>query len=67
MCAELRQSCLTLCHPMDHSLHSPLSLRFSRQEYWSGLPCSLPEDLLDLGIEPVSLMSTSIGRQVLYH
>ena len=27
---------------------------FSRQEYWSGLPCSPPEDLLNLGIEPRS-------------
>ena len=67
MCAELCQPRLTLCDPMDHSPQSPLSLRFSRWEYWSGLPCSPPGDLLDLGIEPVSLMSTSIGRQVLYH
>ena len=28
---------------------------FSRQEYWSGLPCPPPGDLLDSGIEPVSL------------
>ena len=25
---------------------------YSRQEYWSGLPCPLPEDLPDPGIEP---------------
>ena len=25
---------------------------FSRQEYWSGLPCPTPEDLPNLGIEP---------------
>ena len=30
---------------------------FSRQEYWSGLPCPFPRDLPDLGIEPASLMS----------
>ena len=29
-------------------------MRFSRQEYWSGLPCPSPGDLPDLGIEPVS-------------
>ena len=29
--------------------------RFSRQEYWSGLPCPPPEDLPNLGIEPRSL------------
>ena len=27
---------------------------FSRQEYWSGLPCPPPEDLPDLGIKPES-------------
>ena len=32
-------------------------MRFSRQEYWSGLPCPLPEDLPNPGIELVSLMS----------
>ena len=33
---------------------APLSLGFSRQEYWSGLPCVSPGDLPDQGIEPVS-------------
>ena len=32
-------------------------MEFSRQVYWSGLPCPLPGDLSDLGIEPESLMS----------
>ena len=33
------QSCLTLCDPMDCIAHqAPLSMGFSRQEYWSGLP-----------------------------
>ena len=31
---------------------APLSVGFSRQEYWSGLPCRLPGDLLDPGIDP---------------
>ena len=31
---------------------APLSMEFSRQEYWSGLPFSSPEDLPDSGIEP---------------
>ena len=39
---------------------SPLSMGFSRQEYWSGLPCPPPGDLLDPGIEPVSLMSPAL-------
>jgi len=29
-------------------------MEFSRQEYWSGLPCPLPGDLLNLGMEPRS-------------
>ena len=33
---------------------APLSMGFSRQEYWSGLPFSPPEDLPDPGIEPAS-------------
>ena len=33
---------------------APLSMGFSRQEYWSGLPCPPPEDRLNPGIEPVS-------------
>ena len=32
----------------------PLSVGFSRQEYWSGLPCTPPGDLPDPGIEPGS-------------
>ena len=33
---------------------APLSMGFSRQEYWSGLPCPSPGDLPDPGIEPRS-------------
>ena len=39
----------------------PLSMGFSRQEYWSGLPCPPPGTLPDLGIEPVSLMSPALA------
>ena len=34
--------------------HAPLSIGFSRQEYWSGLPFPSPEDLPNPGIEPGS-------------
>ena len=33
---------------------APLSMGFSRQEYWSGLPFPSPGDLPDTGIKPVS-------------
>ena len=38
---------------------APLSMGFSRQEYWSGLPCSPPGDLPNPGIEPTSLISAA--------
>ena len=36
---------------------------FSRQEYWSGLPCPPPGDLLDPGIEPRSLTSPALASR----
>ena len=36
------------------TLQAPLSMGFSKQEYWSGLPCPPPGDLLDPGTEPTS-------------
>ena len=33
------------------ALQAPLSMEFSRQEYWSGLPCPPPWDLPNPGIE----------------
>ena len=36
---------------------APLSMGFSRQECWSGLPCAPAGDPPEPGIEPVSLMS----------
>ena len=39
---------------------APVSMGFSRQEYWSGLLCPSPEDLPDSGIEPVSLTSPGL-------
>ena len=40
---------------------APLSLGFSRKEYWSGLPCPPPGDLPDPGIESASLMSPALA------
>ena len=58
----LTQSCPTLCYPMDYS-QAPLSMGFSRKEYWSGLPCPSPGDLPDTGSSPGLLLC----RHVLYH
>ena len=40
---------------------APLSMGFSRQEYWSGLPFASPGDLPDPGIKPASLMSPTLA------
>ena len=46
------KSCPTLATPWTVARQAPLSMRFSRQEYWSGLPFSCPGDLPDPGIKP---------------
>ena len=52
----------TLCDPMDYTAcQAPLSMGFSRQEYWNGLPCSPPGGLLDPGIEHKSLLSLALA------
>ena len=40
--AKSSQSCPTLCDPIEAAQQAPLSLGFSRQEYWSGLPFPSP-------------------------
>ena len=50
---KMLQLCPTLCNLMDCS-QVPLSLEFSRQEYWSGLLFPPSGDLLNPGIEPRS-------------
>ena len=40
---------------------APLSMGFSRPEYWSGLPCPPPGDHLNPGVEPASLVSASLA------
>ena len=45
---------------------TPLSMGFSRQESWSGLPYPPPGDLPDPRTEPMSLVSSALSRQILY-
>ena len=52
---KVAQSCPTLCDPMNIACQVPMSMGFSRQEHWSGLPCSPTEDLPIPGIKPKSL------------
>ena len=47
-CVQLFATLWTVAHP------APLYMRFSRQEYWSGLPCPSLRDLPNPGIKPRS-------------
>ena len=54
--------------PRSVARQAPLSMRFSRLEYWSGLPCPPPRDLPDPGIELglFCLLHWQVGH-ILYH
>ena len=65
--AKSCQLCPTLCNLRTIAHQARLSIGFSRQEYWSGLPSTHPRDLPDPGIKLVPFMSTRFGRQVLSH
>ena len=45
---------------MDVAHRAPLSMEFSRQEYWSGLPFPSPGHLPSSAVEPVSLASPAL-------
>ena len=52
---SVAQSCPTLCAaPWTVAHQAPLSIGFSRKEYWSGLPGPPPGDLPNLWMEPAS-------------
>ena len=71
--SQLRACCLLLllfsCSVASDSFATPwtiarqalLSMGFSWQEYWSGLPCPSPRDLLNPGTEPTSLVSPELA------
>ena len=54
LCVKATQLCPTLCDLWTIACQAPLIMRFSRQEYWSGLPFPSPGDLPNPGIEPWS-------------
>ena len=47
--------------PWTVTRQAPLSMGFSRQEYWNGLPFPPPGNLPNPGIKPVSLMSPALA------
>ena len=54
VCAQLLQSCLILCNPIDCSLSGSSVHGILQQEYWRGLPCPPPGDLPNPGIKLLS-------------
>ena len=62
--AQLFATLWTIAH------QAPLSMRFSRQEYWSGLSCPPPGDLPDQGIKPGSPVAPELlshwGSPIVY-
>ena len=61
MHAKSFQLCLILYNLWTIAHQAPLSMGFSRQEYWSGLPCPPPGDLPDPGIDPISLLPLALA------
>ena len=61
MHAKSLQSCLTLSDPQTVDHQAPLSMGFAKQEYWSGLPCPPPGDLLNPGTEAASPVSPALA------
>ena len=53
-CNKMKYGHSAVSNPVDCSPQAPLSVGFSRQEDWSGLPCPSPGNLPHPGIEPRS-------------
>ena len=51
---SVTELCRFFVSPQTVALQAFLSMEFSTQEYWNGLPFPSPGDLLDPGIEPAS-------------
>ena len=60
------KSCLALETPYTVACQAPLSMAFSREEYWSGLPFPSPGDLPNPGIEPRSPALQADSLQLSY-
>ena len=72
VCSCMHAACVVLSHfsrvwlfaaSWSEALLAHLSMGFSRQEYWSILPCSPPRDLPDPGVKPKSLVSPALANR----
>ena len=57
----LAQSCPTVCDPWTVACQAPLSIGFSRQEYWSGLLFPTPGVLFNPGVKLESFLSSALA------
>ena len=63
-CVLVAQSCLFFVTPWTVAHQAPLSMEFSRKEYWSRLPFLPPGDLPNPGIKPASLASPTLACRI---
>ena len=61
ICAHALSRVRLVATPWTVSCEAPLSMGFSRQEYWSRLSCPPPGDLPNPRIEPVALVSPALA------
>ena len=64
MCTHVLSGARLFATPQTVALQAPLSMKFSRQGGWSGLPLPAPGDIPDPGIKGCDFC---VGRQILYH
>ena len=60
-CAQSLSHVRLFVTPWTVAGQAPLSMGFSRREYWNGLPFSSPRDLPDPGIKPASVLSPALA------
>ena len=63
LCGQMPSCVQFFVTPWTVAHQVPLSMGYSRQEYWSGLPFPPPGDLPDPGMELVSLASPALGSR----
>ena len=61
MCAQSLSRVQLFVIPWTTAHQLPLSMEFSMEEFWSGLPLHTPGDLSDLGIETASIVSPPLA------
>ena len=66
-CSRVLSHILLFVTPWTVAQQASLPMRFSRQEYWNGLPFPSSGDLPDPGIEPASLASPVLKGRFFHH